>query len=476
MDLVYRSAKAKSQLNVVHAALGRALQILEHGLQVSGALAGEVLIRLGPEAIGLVFQRTHDLVQARDVVTADAHGFAHGLHGSGQGVIGARELLKGKAWGLDNDVVQGRLEGCLGLAGDVVLHLVQGVANGELGRQLSNRETGGFGCQRGGTGHARVHLDDDDAAVFRVNRELDITAASIDADLADDGNTQVTHLLELTVSKRQRRGDGDGIAGVHAQGIDVFDGGDNHDVVIAIAHELELVFLPAQDGFLNEHVGLRGCSQAAAGDAVQVLIIEGQTGAQTTHGEGRTDNDGQAELVDGLVDLIHVVAHSGAGGLAADGGDDVLELLAVLAALDGVNIGADELDAVLVQNSLAVKLNCSVQRGLAAQGSQHGVDGVSLFALLDQNLFDVFRLNGLHVGVVRKLRVGHDGGRVGVDQRYAQALLLENAAGLGTGVVELASLADDDRAGADDQDVVDVVALWHSYSSFSWLSTYLGCG
>ena len=176
------------------------------------------------------------------------------------------------------------------------------------------------------------------------------------------------------------------------------------------------------------------------------------------------------------MDLFHVVAHSGAGGLTADGGDDVLELLAVLAALDGVNIGADELNAVLVQNSLAVKLNCGVQRSLAAQGSQHSVNGVPLFALLDQDLFNVVRLDGFDIGVIRKLRVGHDGGRIGVDQRYAQALFLEHAAGLGAGVVELASLADDDWAGADDQDVVDVVALWHSYSSFSWLSTYLGCG
>ena len=216
MYLIYRSAEAKGQLDVVHAALGWALQILEHRLQVGSPLSGEVLIRLGPKAVRLVFQRTHDLIEARDIVTADAHGLAHRLHGGSQGVIGTRELLKSKARGLDNDVVQGRLEGSLGLTGDVILHLVQGVADSELGRQLSNRETGGLGCQRGGTGHARVHLDDDDAAVIGVYRELDIAAASIDADLADDGNAQVTHLLELTVSEGQRRGDGDGIAGVHA--------------------------------------------------------------------------------------------------------------------------------------------------------------------------------------------------------------------------------------------------------------------
>ena len=174
--------------------------------------------------------------------------------------------------------------------------------------------------------------------------------------------------------------------------------------------------------------------------------------------------------------LIHVVAHRGASGLAANGGDNILEFLAVFTALNGVNIGADELNAVLVQNPLAVQLDCRIQRGLATQGGEHSVNRVSLFALLDQNLLDVVRLNGLDVGVVRELGVRHDGGRVGVDQGYPKAFFLEHAAGLSAGVVELASLADDDRSGADDQDVVDVVALWHSFSSFSWLFTYSGCG
>ena len=174
--------------------------------------------------------------------------------------------------------------------------------------------------------------------------------------------------------------------------------------------------------------------------------------------------------------LIHVVAYRGASGLAANGGDNVLEFLAVLAALNGVNIGADELNAVLVQNPLAVQLDCRIQRGLATQGGEHSINRVTLFLLFDQNLFDVVRLDGLNVSVVRELGVRHDGGRVGVDQGHPQAFLLEHAAGLRAGIVELAGLADDDRAGADDQDVVDVVALWHSFSSFSWLFTYSGCG
>ena len=48
---------------------------------------------------------------------------------------------------------------------------------------------------------------------------------------------------------------------------------------------------------------------------------------------------------------------------------------------------------------------------------------------------------------------------------HPHAFGAEYAAGLGTGVVELAGLADDDRAGADDQDGADVVALRHSLLS-----------
>ena len=41
------------------------------------------------------------------------------------------------------------------------------------------------------------------------------------------------------------------------------------------------------------------------------------------------------------------------------------------------------------------------------------------------------------------------------------ALFAQRLAGLGAGVIELAGLTDDDRAGADDEDALDVCAFWH---------------
>src|SRR5690606_2095222 len=62
---------------------------------------------------------------------------------------------------------------------------------------------------------------------------------------------------------------------------------------------------------------------------------------------------------------------------------------------------------------------------------------------------------------VGHLRVGHDRRGVAVDQHHPVPLLAQRLARLRAGVVELAGLADDDRAGADDEDGLEVVALWH---------------
>src|SRR5207248_6792407 len=63
-----------------------------------------------------------------------------------------------------------------------------------------------------------------------------------------------------------------------------------------------------------------------------------------------------------------------------------------------------------------------------------------------------------------ELRVGHDGGGVRVDEDDAVALLTERLTRLGAGVVELAGLADHDRARADEEDGADVGAAGHQRS------------
>src|SRR5438132_1371797 len=69
--------------------------------------------------------------------------------------------------------------------------------------------------------------------------------------------------------------------------------------------------------------------------------------------------------------------------------------------------------------------------------------------------------HGLDVGPVGELRVGHDRGGVGIHQDHRVALLLQGLDRLRARVVELRGLADHDRAGAEEQDALEVSPLGH---------------
>ena len=151
-----------------------------------------------------------------------------------------------------------------------------------------------------------------------------------------------------------------------------------------------------------------------------------------------------------------VVAYSAVGNAQADAVHGLTETVPGFGLFYGVQGGTDQFHAELFQNPLPGYFYGSVQPGLSAQGGQQGV-GAFFFDDLGHGLWG----DRFDVGAIGRFRVGHDGGRVGVDQHHLVALFSERLARLGTGVVELAGLADDDGAGADDQDFMDVRAFGH---------------
>ena len=234
----------------------------------------------------------------------------------------------------------------------------------------------------------------------RVDRELDVAAAGVDADLAQDVDAEGAHRLVFAVGQRHRRGDGHRVAGVHAHRVDVLDRAHHHDVVAAVAHQLELEFLPSVDGFLDQDVRRRRGGQAVAGHPIDVLGRVGHAGSEAAHREARPHHDGQAEIGDGLADFVHRETDAGFRRLAADLGDNILELLPVLTTLDGLEVGADELDAVSVERTVLVEFDRGVERGLTAEGGQQRVDLVTALGLLGEDLLDELRGDRFDVGVV----------------------------------------------------------------------------
>src|ERR1019366_5061889 len=103
--------------------------------------------------------------------------------------------------------------------------------------------------------------------------------------------------------------------------------------------------------------------------------------------------------------------------LATTALDDALEQLAVLAERDSLDAGTDERATVLLQDASLVQGYGRIERRLATKGRQ---DRVGM--LLGDDRLDDLGGDRLDVGCVGELGIGHDRGRVGVDQDDPQAL------------------------------------------------------
>ena len=136
-----------------------------------------------------------------------------------------------------------------------------------------------------------------------------------------------------------------------AHGVEVLDGADDDAVAGDVTHDLHLDLLPALDGLLDQDLGLRGQSQALLADAQQVVVVIGNAAAGAAQGEGRADDSRVAQLVDDGLALLDGVGDAGLSHLQADVLHGRGKQLAVLARLDGVDVAADDLDAVLVQHA-----------------------------------------------------------------------------------------------------------------------------
>ena len=244
-----------------------------------------------------------------------------------------------------------------------------------------------------------------------------------------------------------------------AHGVHVLDEADADHLVLGVADDLDLELLPAEDRLLDQDLRDRRGLQAAVRDGAHLVVGVHEPAARAAHRVGGADDHRVADLGGEGEGVLDRADGLGARHVDADLGHGALERLAVLAALDDVLGDADHLHVVGVEDAGTVERGGEVEARLAAQIGQQRVG----LALLDDRL-ERGHVERLDVGLVGHHRVGHDRGRVAVDQGHLVAEVPQRLARLGAGVVELTRLPDDDGAGANDEDLVDVFALGHPYS------------
>jgi len=172
---------------------------------------------------------------------------------------------------------------------------------------------------------------------------------------------------------------------------------------------------------------------------------------------GRTDDD---RIADGIceVDRFRDARHDRAlGNRLSQLAHQLAEQVAVLRLLDRLELRAEQLHAFALQHARARQLDRHVEPGLPAERRQQAVRPLPADDLRDEVERDRF-----DVDLVGHVRVGHDRGRVAVDQDDFVTFFPERLASLRAGIVELRRLADDDRTGADDEDFLQLVISGHA--------------
>ena len=396
------------------------------------------------QSVPVRLQGTERLVQGLLESPSDGHGFADGFHLRGQGRVGAGKFFEGEARDLEDHVIDRGLKRRFRYAGDVVGDLVERVADGQLGGDLCDGEAGGFRGQRRAARDSRVHLDDHHFPCFGMQAELDVGAAGVHPDLADDPDRGVPHDLVFLVGQRHGGRHGDAVAGMDAHRIEVLDRADDHDVVLEVPHDLQLEFLPADDGLFDKNLADRAHRQAPVHMTFELFAVVGDVPAGAAHGERRADDGREPDPFRHPHGVFAAFRDAAVRHPETDALHGLLERLAVLRFMNGCDGRADQLHIVFCERAALGQADRRVERRLSAHRRQQRIGPLTLDDLLDDVHGD-----GLDIGPVRQFRVGHDGGRIAVDENDPVALFPEGFAGLRARIVEFAGLPDHDRAGSN---------------------------
>ena len=315
----------------------------------------------------------------------------------------------------------------------------------DLGRHPGDGVAGGLGGQGRGARDPGVDLDHVVGVGVRVERELDV-AAALDPQPPDDPQRRRAQPLQLAVGKGLAGRDHDRVPGVDSHGVQVLHVADREAGVLGVPHHLVLDLLPAQQGPLHQHLPDGAGRQPLPDHRPQLQRGGGDPAPGPAQGEGGPDHQGQAALRRELLRRLDRGNRPALGHRLPQPEQQLLEGLPVLRLADRLQRRPQEPDPVALQHPALGQGHGQVEPGLAPQRGQQSLGPLPLDHRAQRR-----QRQRLQVDPVRDPRVGHDGGRVGVDQDGAHPLLPERLAGLGPGVVELRRLPDHDRPRADHQ-------------------------
>ncbi len=273
---------------------------------------------------------------------------------------------------------------------------------------------------------------------------MNVGAAGIDADLANDPQGRIAHPLIFLVGQRHGRRNRDAVAGMHAHRIEIFDRADDDDVVLEVAHDFQLVLFPSDQRALDQNLTGGAHRESPVDEFLEFLPIVGDVAAGPAHCKRGADDGGKPDFLEDSGCLITIVRRAALRHRQPDPLHRLLERFAIFGLVNGFRRRPDQLDAVLLQHPALHQPHRGVQRRLSAHRRQQRIRALTLNDFLDD-----LKRDRLDIRAIGQFRVGHDRRRIAVDQNDLESLLPQSFAGLRPGVVKFTGLADDDRPGPD---------------------------
>ena len=213
---------------------------------------------------------------------------------------------------------------------------------------------------------------------------------------------------------------------------------------------------------MGSEMCIRDSGETATNDVVEFFAVVRDSAARTAERECRANDRGKADFLEKRAGIFEIGDGLCLRLAKSEVFNDAAEFFAIFRAVNHAAIGTDHFNAVLLQNSIVEQFARAVERGLSTERWQQCVDWRAEFLLANDDFFDGFRGDRLDVRSIAERRIRHDRRGIRVHEDNAIALFAKTLARLRAGVIELAALTNDDGAGTDDQDRVDVFAARHS--------------
>ena len=185
--------------------------------------------------------------------------------------------------------------------------------------------------------------------------ELDVCPA----DNFDGFHDVVRIFLEFLLKFRRDGQHGcraEGISGVHAHSINIFNETDRDHLVLGVPDNLQFEFFPAQHRLFNQDLVDDTGRKTPGRNCSKLLDIIHQSSPCSTHAVCRPNYNRIAKLIRNHLRVFHTIDRLTFRHFNAKAIHGLLESSAILPAFNGVDVHADDLNAVFIQDASFVKL------------------------------------------------------------------------------------------------------------------------